>query len=410
VVSAAGLSLALASLSPRSPGGPTDYDIELTGLQKEIAELGQKAFAPPIDVERATRFVHRLNQRAYLTGGPGDFKAADAAMARAVQDVGPSPPFYFLKANLDFKFHRLDRARDTLAALSRSGGNAHAAALNASITFQDGGYEEAKREYQLAIEKNPTWDNLARLAYWEAKFGDPQTADRLYEQAEDAISAKGMRSYAWVELERGVLSLKRGRHREALAHYRRAEKAYSGYWLVDEHLAELLGAERKFAEAAALYETVIARAPRPEFQQALGDLLLVMGKADRARPWHERALTAYLESVERGEAHYYHHLTGFYADVRGDGAEAVRWARKDVQLRRNFMTQEALAWALYRNGQFAEALDTIKLALSSGVIDAHLFFHAALIHLGAGRVEEGKRLLQQAADINPRFEEFHVHR
>ena len=318
--------------------------------------------------------------------------------------------FYFLKANLDFRFHRLDRARHSLAALSKSGSNAHVVALNASIAFQDGGYEEAKREYQRAIEKNPTWDNLARLAYWEAKFGDPKIADRLYEHAEEAISAKGMRSYAWVELERGVLCLKRGRHGDALAHYRRAETAYSGYWLVDEHIAELLGAERKFGEAVALYEKVIARAPRPEFQQALGDLLLVMGKADRAKPWHDRALTAYLESVERGEVHYYHHLTGFYADVRGDGVEAVKWARRDVQLRRNFMTQEALAWALYRNGQFAEALDTIKLALSSGVIDAHLFLHSALIHLAAGWVDEGKRLLQQAAEINPRFEEFHVHR
>ena len=60
------------------------------------------------------------------------------------------------------------------------------------------------------------------------------------------------------------------RYDEAMAHYREAGKAYTGYWLVDEHMAELLAATRKFDEAATLYESVIARAPLPELYQRLG--------------------------------------------------------------------------------------------------------------------------------------------
>ena len=180
--------------------------------------------------------------------------------------------------------------------------------------------------------------------------------------------------------------------------------------LVDEHVAELLGAERKFDRAIALYEAVLARLPRPELQQALGDLLRSMGREAQATPWHDRALAGYLESAERGEVHYYHHLAGFYADVRLDGAEAVKWARRDVDLRPSFFTQDALAWALYRDGQFADALDTVQTALASGANDTHLLFHAAMIHLAAGRTAEGKRLLDKVARLNPGFESFHVHR
>ena len=219
-----------------------------------------------------------------------------------------------------------------------------------------------------------------------------------------------MRAYAWVRLQRGLLELRRGRHDAAMGHYRRAEQAYSGYWLVDEHIAELLGAQGKFDAAIALYRRVVARAPRPELHQALGDLYNFAGRPAEAAPWHDKALALYLESVQRGEVHYYHHLASFYADVRGDGAAAVKWARQDVELRPNAGTREALAWALYRDGRYADALAVVTEALASGVKDAHLFFHAGMIHLAAGMNAEGRALLDRATAINPRYASFHVHR
>ena len=207
-----------------------------------------------------------------------------------------------------------------------------------------------------------------------------------------------------------MLNLARGRYEEAWSHYRRADRAYSGYWLVDEHMAELLGAQGKFGEAAALYEKVIARAPRPEFQQALGELYELMGQPEKARARYDTALAVYLESAERGGVHYYHHLADFYADALENGAEAVKWARKDFELRANFSTEAALAWALYRDRRFKEALSTMTQALSSGVRDARLFFQAAMISLSAGGTDEGNLYLQMANEINPHHSGFHVHR
>jgi len=102
-------------------------------------------------------------------------------------------------------------------------------------------------------------------------------------------------------------------------------------------------------------------------------------------------------------------LTRYYADVLEDGAEAVKWARMDLQLRKNFSTHDAMAWALYRNGQYLEAIDQMNTALSSGIKDAHLFFHAAMIHLAARRAEESKQFFRQASEVNPHFTAFHAH-
>jgi tetratricopeptide (TPR) repeat protein len=389
---------------------PTDYEIELGRIEKDISELEGNELALPLDSEKATRLAYRLYQRASLNGNFAELAVAESALDMALRQVIHTADLYFLKASLDFKLHRLADVRRDLEMGPGLRDSLQGRALQADLDFQEGSYERAREGYEGVIRDNRTWDNLSRLAYLKAKMGDIAGAERLYIEAEDELTAKEMRSFAWVELQRGVLDLAQGRCEEASAHYERANRAYSGYWLVAEHMAEVLGAQEKFPEAITLYRTVVARVPRPELQQALGEVYELMGESEQAALWHEQALAAYLESAERGEVHYYHHLTDFYSDVREDGREAVRWARKDVELRENFSTLAALAWALYRNGDFVEALDMMNHALSSGVRDARLFFQSAMIHQAVSGNGEGERYLEMAAEINPRHQSFHVHR
>ncbi|HUO65354.1 MAG TPA: tetratricopeptide repeat protein [Terriglobales bacterium] len=389
---------------------PTDYQSDLSRMRREISDLRGVTPAPSAEAAHATAFASLLYRSASLSGNPADLQVADSATDDAIRRVGSWDDLYLLKATLDFTLHRTTAAKRELEMLRRGGDSVQVMTLRADIDLQEGRYREAKEGYQAAAARGRSWDTLARLAYLEAAMGERAAADDLYQQAQEELSAKEMRAYAWVELQRGHLQLAQGRYDEARGRYTRAARAYSGYWLVDAYIAELLGAEGKFDEAASLYQGVIARAPRPEIRQALGDLYLFMGQPALAKPWHDGALAGYLASVRQGEVQYYHHLATFFADVRQDGAEALTWARRDLDLRDNFATREALAWALYRDGRFADALTAINLALASGVKDAHLFFHAAMIHSAAGRVEEGRQLLQRAAAINPRYQDFHAHR
>ena len=178
---------------------------------------------------------------------------------------------------------------------------------------------------------------------------------------------------------------------------------------MDEHLAELRAAQGRFAESFALYHGVVDRVPRPELQQALGDLYAFTGQPDEARTWHDRALAGYLASVSRGEVHYLHHLASFYADVRIDGAAALRFATLDVDERRNAGTLAALAWASFRAGRLADALEAIDAALASGARSAHLLFVAGTIHESA-ELPDATQLLAAAAEIDPRGSVFRAHR
>jgi tetratricopeptide (TPR) repeat protein len=307
---------------------PTDYERDLARIGEELLRLAGE----PASADRATRIAHCLYRRASMTGDLGEVDAAEAAADAGIEEFGTWPDLCFVKANVDFKLHRLDRVRADLEASPELRASDEGLALAADLDLEEGRYGEARRGYE-SLDRS--WSALARLANLEAKLGDRERADELYAEAEDELTAKELRSYCWLELQRGDLA----RPAEADRHYARAERAYSGDWLVDERKARLRVTQGRLDEALELYRTVAARAPRPEVHQALGDVYLRMGQPEAARAWHDRALAAYLDSVEHGGVHYLHHLAHFYLESRPDPAEAARWAGADYELRPNLETQ-----------------------------------------------------------------------
>jgi hypothetical protein len=70
-----------------------------------------------------------------------------------------------------------------------------------------------------------------------------------------------------------------------------------------------------------------------------------------------------------------------------------------------------MAWALYKQGRFSEALTAEKNALQFGTADPHQLYHASMIFSAAGNLKEGKQYLAKVAAINPAYiKSFHVHR
>jgi tetratricopeptide (TPR) repeat protein len=383
----------------------TAYEQDLARIDQDLATLEK-----PEDTEQITRRAYRLYQRAALTARLDEFAVAEDAVEKAFERVGPWPDLCLVKANLDMKFHRLAEAKTALAMAQGLPESFPGRVVHADIDLQEGRYAQARATCEALIAEDRTWDNLARLAYWESKFGEMANAERIYREAEDELTAKEMRGFAWVELQLGLMDLRAGRYGEAAEHYRRAEKAYSGYWLVDDHMAELLGTEGKYDEAVRLYERVLAETPRPELQQAFGELCVAAGEQREADVWFDRALAGFLEGCENGGVHYYHHLVDFYSDVREDGPLAVGWAMKDYGLRPNYGTQGALGWALFRDGQLGDAERMMDQALASGVKDGHLFAKAATVKGAAGRLQESEALSRMAFAMNPNHDGFHVHR
>ena len=100
---------------------------------------------------------------------------------------------------------------------------------------------------------------------------------------------------------------------------------------------------------------------------------------------------------------YNRELALFYADHDTKLGEALDLARRELEVRRDVYTHDVLAWALYKNGQAADAVAPMKEALRLGTEDARLFFHAGMIHRAAGERARARELLQRALTLNPRF-------
>lgn len=396
-----------AAVRPRLLPG---YAGELARVEIDIAGLESRRESLPGNLETRVRLAYRLFHRASLTGSMAHFEVVEETIRETIDEFGPKEDLCLLKANLAFRFHRLAEVRRDLGLSPLLAGRFEGRALLADLDFQEGRYDAARLELERLIAENRTWDNLARLAYLKGKLDDIAEADQLYEEAEDDLTVKQMRCYAWLELQRGVLAFTHGHYERARRHYQRADAAYPGYWHTEEHFAELMAAEGKFPEAAELFRKVVARSPKPELQQALGELYVLSGRPEEAHPWFASAQAAYLESVERGDVHYFHHLADFYADAGKEPAEAVRWAHKDLEIRSNFSTQAALAWVLYRNDQLSEALEYIRLALASGVRDAHIFSTAATLFEAVGDNDKSEHYAHAALQINPHHQNFHLHR
>jgi tetratricopeptide (TPR) repeat protein len=268
-----------------------------------------------------------------------------------------------------------------------------------------GNYDEAEHIYSQLSAEEITPSLRARLARLAELKGDNQKAIELLSQNSGSPG-----DTAWYRVRLGELFFRTGDLTKAEEQYEAGRKLTPESYLVLEHLAELRAAQGKFDDAIKLYHQVIARAPRAEFFQALGDVYVFMNKPLEARPWHERALAGFENSIRQGNAHYYHHLAGFYCDAQENPTEALRWARKDLDVRHSVYAHDTLAWALYKNGEFTHASAEMSRALSLGTQDAHLFFHAAMIYSRAGDIERGSALLKQVLAVNPHYNSFHAHR
>jgi tetratricopeptide (TPR) repeat protein len=399
-----------AAAAPTTVGQPSDFARELARIDEKIAAYGEDALAPPTDTDRVTTYVNALYRRALLTGDLAALERVEPLIDAGIALIPHPGDLHLLKARLAFPLQRLADVARILDAVAPARQSAEGRTLLADLDFQHDRIPEAAARYASVIEKYCNWGALAGLGYMSFKMGDAARADRLYAEAEDELTAKEMRSFAWLELQRGVLDLAHGRHEEADAHYARAARAYSGWWLVDEHRAELMAAQGDLDAAAALYETIVAAVPRPELHQALGQLYALMERPGRAKSHFVQARAGYLESVRRGGVHYFHHLADFHSEAMIDGAKAVDWARRDMALRENFSTQAALAWALLRNGEATEAPKWMDRALACGVKDAHLYAQASAVFQAAGDAAKAATMRNLARSINPRLSRFHVHR
>src|SRR5262249_54963123 len=127
-----------------------------------------------------------------------------------------------------------------------------------------------------------------------------------------------------------------------------------------------------------------------------------LGRSKEARQQYE--LVEYMARVNAvNRVLYNRELAYFYADHDIKASDALDLTRKEIAVRKDIYGYDALAWALYRNGQLDEALTAMTEALRLGTRDAKLLYHAGMIARRLGKTEEAITYLERALAINAHF-------
>jgi tetratricopeptide (TPR) repeat protein len=140
----------------------------------------------------------------------------------------------------------------------------------------------------------------------------------------------------------------------------------------------------------------------PIFIAELGDLYAKTG--DQANAQKQYALVEYIGLLGHvNQVLHNRDLALFYADHDMKLTEALDLAQKELEVRHDVYTWDALAWALYKNGKLEDAARASQKAMRFGTRDPLLLFHAGMIAEGQGQREHARTELKQALQINPHF-------
>jgi tetratricopeptide (TPR) repeat protein len=400
------LFLLIAALTAHSAEDSRDSGIRF---------LEARAKGDPADFITWNQLGDRYLQRHRETGDDAWLGKARAAAASSLEAIpaASNTGGLAVSARVALAEHRFADARKHAEQLvQHDPGKPASLAILADALLESGDLAGAEKTITKLEEAHAAElivaTRRARLARLRGNF---EVARQQYEAAR-AAADHGSAAFwsAWAEVQLGELAFGRGDWDGASQHYAAALANQPGWWSAQEHLAEVRAAQERDDEALKLFHEVVERLPKPELLQAIGDLHLFRGRKEEAKTWHDRALAAYERANAKGSIAYFHHLAGFYCDSQRNPAEAIKWARRDLELRDSAASRDALAWALYHDGQMAAARTEIEKALASNPADPHILHHAAMIKISSGDVSGGQAALRAAAAINPRYQNFHLHR
>jgi len=380
--------------APAAKAAPAPgYERERAALDEAIAHGKALVAARPDDGLLPLEVVSLHLERARLTGDYADFARAGEALAARPPSAGTAAPHCLMQARLDYTLHRLEAARRGLAACPAGAESSEVAGLAADIAFQSGRYREAEAAYRALVNGVGTPTHFVRLAILRARTGSPAEAAALLEAAERRYHGGSATMKAWLRLQRGLVALDRGRLDEALALYRTAADFLPGWWLVDEHIAEVLALKGDTAAARELYADVVGRTGAPEFldalaalEEAAGETAVAAKRRSEARSLYERRLAQFPEAAAG------HALDHFLAEA-GEAPRALSLAKANHAIRPNGEASIALAKAWLRAGQPARAVPLLEAEIAKGwdTPELHWVLAAALDRLGRRGPAEAAR-------------------
>jgi tetratricopeptide (TPR) repeat protein len=391
VISASGAAAA-------GSGSPSPAELRIAGAQKVLQKQ-------PNRYQAYNDLALALVRRARETGDSSYFEQAGLAIANSLK-IEPRN-FEAEQAQVDLLLaeHKYHPALEEARALNHRMPDAvliwgYMAEAEAAL----GDYQQADEAAQWMMNLRP--GNVPAYltgADLREDWGDLDGAEEYLSKALQQTPPFETEETAWILTRMARLLRQSGRPDTAEALLQKALKTFPDYYLSLEELAEVRLDQHLYPEAVELLEK-----RNQKFPSALSQLLAARGYEGAGRQAEAAKMYAEFERGARTQIALPDNanveLITYYADHARQPQEALRIANMEMGNRHDVRTLDAYAWALYANGQYAEAQQQIEKALTTGARDAVLFYHAGAIEAAIGKKAEASHYLQQSLDLNPMSE------
>lgn len=385
------------------------YANEMPEYDRQIEFFRERAKFQPKDPTYLVQLAQRYARKARETGAEENYALAEESLKKALE-INPSDPAARLSMAGVLGFRHQFAAGLKLAEEVYAELPDELDALGAIHDAQMGLGDEvaAKKSLDELTKriKGPVTGLWIRQAHFAELHGQDDESLKLVKKC-IPVSLEGRGDYRspsilWYQLRLGHQLLEMGQVEPAVAEFEDAVKRLPKYFLAVSALAEGRAAQGRFDEALKLYGKTIALCPDPIFHMAAGDIHTKLGQADQAKAAYAIAEKTILDSGAT-PAEYSRELSLFYSERGLQPKKAVELARTDLTFRHDIFGYDALAWALYRDGQFEEAAKASEQALKTGSRNAKLHYHAGMIQHRLGDTDAARKHLTHAITHNPAF-------
>jgi tetratricopeptide (TPR) repeat protein len=368
----------------------------------QIKRLQEQLRSHPDNVQAYTQLGLLYLQKARETGDPTYYQKTEAVLNKALSSQPDDYTSVAVSGALALARHQFHEAL-TLGEKARqiNPDRTYAYGVIADSQIELGQYSEAVDTLQEMVDLRPDMSSYSRISYIRELHGDFEGSMEMMQRAVDS-GTPNLESTAWVRTQLGNLYFNTGDLQGAEAEYQRTLQDRPNYVYAIAGLGRVQAAQGDTEAAIKSLEKAVAIMPMPEFVIALGDLYQTSGQQAKADQQYK--LVATIEKLYRANGvDMDMEIALFNADHNINLPETLVLAQKAYANRPSIHGADALAWALYKTGNYQEAHKYSLEALKLGTKDALKLFHAGMIALKLGNDTNARDYLEQALAINPHF-------
>ena len=369
---------------------------------RQIQSLQDRLRTHPNDWQSYSQLGLAYLQKARETGDPTYYLKTEEALDKALSFQADDYASISAHGALALARHDFSRALEWGEKAKRiNPDRTYAYGVIADAQIELGRYEEAIETLQTMVDLRPDMSSYSRISYLRELHGDTEGALAMMQLAVDS-GTPNSENTAWVRTQLANLYFNTGDPKQAELEYQLTLQNRPNYVYALAGLGRVRAAQGKMEEAIQLLNQAITIMPLPEFVITLGDLYQASGQQDKASQQYQ--LVAAIETIYRANGvDMDMEIALFHADHDKNITETAALARQAYANRPSIHGADALAWALYKTGNYADARKFSAEALQLGTKDSLKLFHAGMIAIKLGDKSQAREYLEEALAINPHF-------